>query len=172
MKLRAGRRINILLLILLLVNIHVGLCQEDNSSQEKSKDKVRKLSKNKEKLNKFKQIKSANVTSLLDSDDEDTNSTIKTTTATTPRYSKIPNSPTRRLTSTTAAPKPEPELTNNEERLMEYLLSIRRNKNSRPKKNWTEPVTVKIGMALIHLGKFLTDHLALPDHIDGRYFRS
>ena len=158
MKLRAERRIITFLLIILIVHSQVFLCQEDNSSQDKTKAKVKKLSKNKEKLNKFKQLKQADVTttSRLDSDDDDTKDTttsIKTTSATS--ATTWTSSSTRWISSTTAAPEPEPETANKEEKLMEYLLSIRRNKNSRPKKNWTEPVIVKIGMALIHLGKFL-----------------
>ena len=164
MKLRAGRRIITFLLIILIVHSQVFLCQEDNSSQDKTKVKVKKLSKTKEKLNKFKQLKQADVTSTVDSDDDDTKETPRPTTATTWTSPSI-----RRISSTTAAPEPEPEVANNEEKLMEYLLSIRRNKNSRPKKNWTEPVIVKIGMALIHLGIFFTALLALPHHTDGRY---
>ena len=175
MKLRAERRIITFILIIAIVNLQVFLCQEDNSSREKTKEKVKKLSKNKEKLNTFKQLKQANVTRTLDSDDDDTKDTlasIKTTTATT--ATTWTSSSTRLITSTTAAPDPEPEPVNNEEKLMEHLLSIRRNKHSRPKKNWTEPVIVKIGMALIHLGIFLTALLPLPHHTDGWYiyFRS
>ena len=76
----------------------------------------------------------------------------------------------RRTTSTTEAPKAEPEVVNIEDKPLEDLLSRRRNKNSRPKKNWEDPVMVKIGMALIHIGIFLI--LLSPDHIDGQYFRS
>ena len=171
MKLRAERRIVTFLLIILIVNIQLFLCQEDNSSQDKIRDKVRKLSKNKEKLNKYKQIKPGKSTETFDSDDDDINDTTTyRTTNTTTRLLKTSeyghrlgstsvSSTTRRTTFTTVAPEPEPELepeANNEEKLMEYLLSRRRNKNSRPKKIWTDPVTVKIGMALIHLGRFLT----------------
>ena len=162
MKLRAERKIITFLLIILIVNIQVFICQEDNSSPDKTRDKVRKLSKNKEKLNKYKQIKQANSSSTLDSDDDDTKDTIasiKTTTATTTRRTSTTTSTfptTRRTTSTTEAPEVEPEVVNIEDKLLEDLLSRRRNKNSRPKKNWTEPVMVKIGMALIHIGIFLT----------------
>ena len=92
MKLRAERRIITVLLIILIVNIQVFSCQEDNSSPDKTRDKVRKLSKNKEKLNKFKQIKQANSTSTLDSDDDDTKDTpayTKSTTATTTRTNVV-----------------------------------------------------------------------------------
>lgn len=163
MKLRAERKIITFLLIILIVNIQVFICQEDNSSPDKTGDKVRKLlSKSKEKLNKYKQIKQANSSSTLDSDDDDTKDTIasiKTTTATTTRRTSTTTSSfptTRRTTSTTEAPEVEPEVVNIEDKLLEDLLSRRRNKNSRPKKNWTEPVMVKIGMALIHIGIFLT----------------
>ena len=170
MKLRAERRIITFLLIILIVHIQVFLCQEDNSGQGKRRDKVRKLSKNKEKLNKFKQIKAENSTDTPDSDyeDDDINDTMTqylTTTTTTrmlktsKRYDRVRStsisSTTRLTTPITEAPEPEPEA-NNEEKLMEYLHSRRLNKNSRPKKIWTDPVTVKIGMALIHLGRFLT----------------
>ena len=69
MKLRADWKILTFLLIILIVNIQVFLCQEDNSSEDKTRDKVRKLSKNKEKLNKFKKIKQVDVSSTVDSDD-------------------------------------------------------------------------------------------------------
>ena len=157
MKLRAERRIITILLLILIVNIQVFICQEDNSSPDK-RDKVRKLSKNKEKLNKYKQIKQANSSSTLDSDDDETKDTIasiRTTAATTTRRTSTTTSTfptTRPTTSTTEAPEVEPEVVNIEDKLLEDLLSRRRNKNSRPKKNWTEPVMVKIGMALIHIG--------------------
>ena len=186
MKLRAERRIITFLLIILIVHIQVFLCQEDNSGQGKRRDKVRKLSKNKEKLNKFKQIKAENSTDTPDSDyeDDDINDTMTqylTTTTTTrmlktsKRYDRVRStsisSTTRLTTPITEAPEPEPEA-NNEEKLMEYLHSRRLNKNSRPKKIWTDPVTVKIGMALIHLGRFLTSPWPSPDHLDGLYSRS
>ena len=162
MKLRAEL---ITLLLILIVHIQVFSCQEDNSSPDKSRDKLRKLSKNKENLNKFKQIKQAN--STLDSDDDDTKDTfasIKPTTATTTR----PTTSTSLTNSTTEAPEAEPKIVNHEEKLLEDLLSRRRNKNSRPRKNWTETVMVKIGMALIHLGIFLTGPYS--DLVDGAYF--
>ena len=84
MKLRA------FLLIILIVNIQVFLCQEDNSSQDKIRDKVRKLSKNKEKLNKYKQIKPGKSTDTFDSDDDDNNDTTTyRTTNTTTRMLKL-----------------------------------------------------------------------------------
>ena len=146
MKLRAERKIITFLLIILIVNIQVFICQEDNSSPDKTRDKVRKLSKNKEKLNKYKQIKQANSSSTLDSDDDDTKDTyasLKTTTSTTTRRTTSSIS----STSSTEAPEAEPEIVNSEEKLLEDLLARKRNKNSRPKKNWTEPVMVK------HIGR-------------------
>jgi len=85
------------------------------------------------------------VKSKIDSDDEDTipgnnsSTTTRTTTITT--------------TATDAPkPEPEPEFSNFEEKLLHDLLfNKRRNKKARPVKKWTEPVTVNIGMALIHL---------------------
>ena len=122
--------------LLITSNIKLSQCQDNNSSLDKNPEKIKKLSLNTDK----KKIKKLSVKSKIDSDDEETVPT--TTSSTTTEASPEPET----------NPEPELEFSNTEEKLLYNLLLTRRGlKKGRPVKNWTDPVTVKMGMALIHM---------------------
>ena len=120
-------------LLIITLNLRPSLCDEDISSIDKNAKKVKKISPKKDpnKVAKIEKLSKINI------NDDTAEAEVSTTV---------------RSTITEAPQVLDPNLSNDEERLLHDLLFLKkRNRKARPVKDWNDPVTVNLGMALIHL---------------------
>ena len=147
--------------------IQFSQSQVDNSSADRNNEKVKKLNPEKER----KRVKKLSLKTDVKSEDDQAINDLPYSTITPPESALHPDkSQVKKLTlktdvksddeaindlpSTTISQESalDPDLSSTEEKLLHNLLfNKKRIKKARPVKNWTDPVTVNIGMALIHL---------------------